>query len=122
MLFRRLRRLVASEVNAARRRWSERADADAPEPGSEPRGGRQRGARPRRPAVDEDLAKHYARLEVPYGSDLQTVRKGYRRMMKRYHPDRHSSDTEKARVANEVAAALSESYDELTRRLEGAAP
>ena len=72
--------------------------------------------------MDEELAKHYGRLEVPYGSDLETVRRGYRRMMKRYHPDRHSTDAGKARVANEVALALTESYDELTRRLEGGGP
>ena len=114
MLFSRLRRLVASEVTAARRRQAE------PGPEPEPRGRRRRArGAPRRAAVDEELARHYARLEVPYGSDLKTVRSGYRRLMKRYHPDRHSTDEDKARVANEVAAALTESYDALTSRPEG---
>jgi len=37
--------------------------------------------------------------------------------MKRYHPDRHSSDPDKVRIANEVAAALTDAYDTLEKHL-----
>jgi len=120
MLFSRLRRLVQSEVTAARRRW---ADRDGSEPEAEekaePRSGRRRAhARRAGPPKEDPMAKHYARLEVPVGSDLATVKAGYRALMKRYHPDRHSRDAEKSRVANEVAMALTESFEALSRHLE----
>ena len=68
------------------------------------------------------MARHYARLEIPEGSDLDEVRRAYRRLMRRYHPDRHSLHEAKAKVANEVAMALTESYEAITHHLEGRRP
>jgi len=68
---------------------------------------------------DPELAKHYARLEVPYGADFETVRKSYRELMKRYHPDRHATDEGKTGTATEVAAMLSVSYEALEAHLTG---
>ena len=67
-------------------------------------------------ARDPALAEYYSNLEVPYGSDLKTVRSAWRRMMKRYHPDLHSQDPERRRIANELTARLTEAY----RGIEGA--
>jgi DnaJ-domain-containing protein 1 len=61
----------------------------------------------------------YARLEVPFGSDLTTVRKAYRRLMFRYHPDRHVTDPECERLATQVSQGLTVSYSLLEKHLSG---
>lgn len=62
-------------------------------------------ARPEHP-----LAQYYANLEIPQGSDLPTARRAWKRLMKRYHPDLHSGDPERVKVANELSAKLTEAY------------
>ena len=93
-------------------------------------GGRQRQARAhasghgrRKPAtraaaVDPELAELYSNLEVPYGSDLATVRKAWKRLLRKYHPDLHSRDPEKRTIANELAQRLNGAYERLQTRLE----
>lgn len=68
---------------------------------------------------DPVLAKHYEVLEVTYGSDWDTVKVSYRRMMRRYHPDLHSSSPEKLKAATEVSTALTVAYNELEKHLLG---
>ena len=63
------------------------------------------------------IQKAYAALEVPQGSDFETVRKAYRAMMRKYHPDHHTQSAEKQRAANEVAQRLTESYKLLEKTL-----
>lgn len=78
--------------------------------------GRRAGGPTPAPARDEELARCYANLEVPYGADLETCRKAWRRLMKRYHPDRHGEDPERKRVATELTRELTRAY----RQIEGA--
>lgn len=66
---------------------------------------------------DPELARYYANLEVPYGSDLETVRQAWKRLLKKYHPDLHSRDPEKQRIANELVQGLNRAYEELLKRL-----
>jgi DnaJ-domain-containing protein 1 len=63
------------------------------------------------------VQKAYAALEVPAGSDFETVRKSYRTLMRKYHPDHHTGSPEKQRAANEVAQRLTESYKLLEKKL-----
>lgn len=74
---------------------------------------------PRRPArgQDPEMAKYYARLEVPYGSDYNAVKAAYRRLMRKYHPDLHAVSPEKHKAATEVSQALTQAYNELERLL-----
>ena len=65
------------------------------------------------------LAEYYANLEIPYGSDLATVRAAWRRMMKKYHPDLHARDPGKRRIADELTAGLTKAYNELEHVLSG---
>ncbi len=72
----------------------------------------------RRPGgPDPRLAQLYAQLECPYGSDLNTVRKHYRALMLKYHPDMHSGRPEKQRLATELTQKLTMAYNELRRIL-----
>ncbi len=65
-----------------------------------------------------ELAGYYANLEIPCGSDLETVRAAWKGMMRKYHPDLHGADPEKRRLAGELTANLTRAYQELAAALE----
>ncbi len=67
--------------------------------------------------VNHELAQHYASLETPYGSDLATVKKSWRRLVRQYHPDLHSDDPEKERVAQELTQGLNKAYEAIEKHL-----
>jgi DnaJ-domain-containing protein 1 len=76
------------------------------------------GSPPRRTAAgDEAVRKAYAALEVPAGSDLETVKRSYRRLMRKYHPDLNAGSTEKQRAATDLSQRLTEAYKTLERQL-----
>jgi len=64
-----------------------------PEPEPETRRGPDRpGTPPRRPAVPEDVVQAYKNLETPPGATMEELRASYRRMMRMYHPDKHTDN------------------------------
>jgi DnaJ-domain-containing protein 1 len=68
--------------------------------------------------VPPDVAKAYRALEVPVGSDRETVKTGYRRVMKKYHQDRFQDDEEKREIAGTVSKRLNRAYERVTEYLE----
>jgi DnaJ-domain-containing protein 1 len=84
---------------------------EAPRPGPRPQTPR------RTPSGDEAIRRAYAALEVSPGSDFETVRKAYRRLMRKYHPDLHTGSPEAQRAANDLAQKLTESYKLLEKQL-----
>jgi DnaJ-domain-containing protein 1 len=73
---------------------------------------------PRRTAAGDDaIRKAYAALEVPAGSDLETVKRSYRRLMRKYHPDLNAGSSEKQRAATDLSQRLTEAYKILERHL-----
>ena len=113
-LFRRLFEISRSRLHDHQARKSPRAKAE-----DFGRGYASSGEKPASPGPDFDpvLAEYYANLELPYGSNLETVRAAWRRMMKQYHPDRHALDEEKRRTADELTARLTRAYRELENAL-----
>ena len=97
---RRARR-VADKAQEAWEREFERAKAAG--------GG---GGRGRAPAQSE-VEGWYRTLEVPVGSDMATVRKSYRRLLAKYHPDKYAADPEKYAAATEVARKITTAYNGL---------
>jgi len=61
----------------------------------------------------------YKTLELQPGADLKTVRRGYRKMLLQYHPDKFATDPTKQKAATEVTRRLTEAYNGLTRYLGG---
>ena len=61
-------------------------------------------------AVNKELLDCYATLEIPYGSDLATVRSAWKNLLKKYHPDRHHNDPKRHDAATEIAAEITASY------------
>lgn len=62
-------------------------------------------------------AKDWKNLELAPGADAATVRKAYKRLLTLYHPDRHSGDPEKQRLATEITARLNDSYGRIMKDL-----
>ncbi len=61
----------------------------------------------------QQVAEDYAALELPPGADREAVKDAYHDLMRRYHPDRHSSKPEKGKLANELTVRIRESYERL---------
>lgn len=92
----------------ARAAAGERARAKARRGAS--RGAEQAGDPSRRVPHDPHLAQCYANLELPYGADLETVRRGWKAMLKKYHPDLHAADPERQRLATQLTQELTAAY------------
>ena len=75
------------------------------------------GYRAPRP-VDESLRQDYANLEVPFGADIDVVRTSYKRLMMKYHPDKHAGNPEKQKMALEISKKINESFERIRSRQE----
>jgi DnaJ-domain-containing protein 1 len=84
--------------------------------GARARRGEGSQARRPRPPADESLRQDYANLEVPFGADIETVKKSYKTLMMRYHPDKHAGNPEKQRVALEITKKINESFERIRAR------
>jgi DnaJ-domain-containing protein 1 len=73
---------------------------------------------PRAGGGEKSIRDYYANLEVPFGADLETVKESYRRLMRKYHPDRHSSDPEMEELATELTQELTRAYQAIESYLE----
>jgi hypothetical protein len=82
----------------------------------ETRDGTRAGA-PRPP--DESLRQDYSNLEVAFGADIEVVRASYKRLMLKYHPDKHAGDLEKQKIALEIAKKINQSFERIRDRQEG---
>jgi DnaJ-domain-containing protein 1 len=58
----------------------------------------------------DPLAKYYANLEIPVGSDRETIKTAWKTQMKKYHPDLHGSDPNKKQIAEELTRQLNQAY------------
>jgi DnaJ-class molecular chaperone len=66
--------------------------------------------------VDEALRRDYATLEVSFAAPLSEVRRSYKRLLHKYHPDRFSGDAEKQALATEVTQRLNAAFRRIERR------
>ena len=58
----------------------------------------------------DPLAKYYANLEIPVGSDQAIIKNAWKKQLKKYHPDLHCSDPEKKMTAENLTRQLNEAY------------
>ena len=99
-------RVVDEEPEKARKRREERPkERAAKRPAHEPRETAQ-------------IRRYYANLELPIGAPVDEVKAAYRRLMRRYHPDLHQGDREKAEIATRLAQELRVAYEGLLAHLE----
>jgi DnaJ-domain-containing protein 1 len=107
---------------AAARGGSSHAEPPPPRPDAhknadQSAGARSPGSSRARTPADEELRRAYAVLEVPFGSDFATVRKSYRALMRKYHPDRHAGSPEKQKSATELAQKLTQAYELIEQKI-----
>ena len=57
----------------------------------------------------------YAVLELPPGAPMEKVRENYKRLLRKYHPDRFAGRPEKQRAATEVTQAVIGAYRTIRR-------
>ena len=62
------------------------------------------------PDPQEDLKQDYKNLEVPYKSDFEDVKKSYKTLLRKYHPDHFAQDREKCKNATEITKKINESF------------
>lgn len=73
-----------------------------------------------RPSIfqNKELAKHYKTIGVAYGADAITVKKAYRQMMRKYHPDLHQ-DPKKKKAATELTMKIATAYAAIEKANKG---
>ena len=76
---------------------------------------REESTRRHAPA-DESLRQDYANLEVPFGSDIDTVRRSYKALMLKYHPDKHGGNPREQKIALEITKKINESFERIRAR------
>lgn len=119
-LTRRLRRIARAQIGDL---WShttdrdDRPEASADELNPNATDTASKDGSTDTPAVPDYVARAYRALEVPVGSDRETVKKGYRRVMKAYHQDRFDEDPERREIAGEVSQRLNAAYETVTTYL-----
>ncbi|MFQ3619772.1 MAG: J domain-containing protein [Spirochaetales bacterium] len=74
---------------------------------------------PPKPDPEEHLRQDYANLEVPFKSDFPTVKKQYKTLLRKYHPDQFAQDAEKYSHATEITKKLNESFQRIKAYREG---
>lgn len=57
----------------------------------------------------------YATLEVPHGASWEVIDKAYKKMARKYHPDRYQSDKEQE-LATKIMSGINASYEFLKKK------
>ncbi len=125
---------VRRKRDKAERNARERAFRDVQEQArrqqrSEPRasrgasgGSRASGRRrPRSPLGGKDakIARYYKVLNLPYGVGFDEVKSAFRKLVRKYHPDRHGGSPQKQKAATELTMRVTQAYNELEQHLTG---
>ncbi len=74
--------------------------------------------RPGGPSPEEQRRRWYKTLELEPGASFEEVRKAYRKLLRKYHPDRFAQNPEKYKAATEVTRNVTEAYDGLSQYLQ----
>jgi DnaJ-domain-containing protein 1 len=81
----------------------------------------ERERRRRKQASDEPqptwtrVKQYLANLELAPGATWPEVERAYKRLIERYHPDKHQTDPDRHRVAQELSDSLTSAYQALRR-------
>ncbi len=63
-----------------------------------------------KPAPPDSLKKDYKNLEVPFGSDLDIIKKSYKQLLKKHHPDKNSFNYEALKISTEKTKTINVSF------------
>ena len=68
---------------------------------------------------DDKIAGYYRVLDLPYGAEFAEVKAAYRKLMRKYHPDRHAGNPKKQKAATELTMRVTQAYNALEQHLKG---
>ena len=60
--------------------------------------------------------KYYQILELEYGADFQEIKKAYKRLLKKYHPDLFINNQTKQQTALKLTKKINEAYTYFERK------
>ncbi len=116
------RRAAERAASNARQRTATRTTVPPPTT-PPPRREEKKRAPPPRPSAplvgDKRMRELYAQLEVPYGASFEEVKKSFRRLMRKYHPDLHTGNPQKQKTATQLTMSLTQAYNEIEQHLTG---
>ena len=99
-------------ADEAFRRMKQQAASGGPRPGA------SSGGRPgRSSAADGQVVEWYRVLDLSPGADLASIKSAYRKLMRKYHPDLHTSDPRKQKAATELSMRVTNAYNGLRQHL-----
>jgi len=67
---------------------------------------------------NKDIAEYYASLEISYDSNIDQVKKAYRGLLQKFHPDKFPNDKEKNELAVKLTQELNKAYRKICEFLE----
>lgn len=79
--------------------------------------GRSRSARNPFGRKDDKLVEYYKVLDLQIGATHDEVKASYRKLMRKYHPDRHVGAPHKQKAATELTMRVTQAYNEILRHL-----
>jgi DnaJ-domain-containing protein 1 len=66
---------------------------------------------------DPKLAEYYKVLNLQIGATQDEIKTSYRKLMRKYHPDRHVGAPQKQKAATELTMRVTQAYNEIMRDL-----
>jgi DnaJ-domain-containing protein 1 len=79
--------------------------------------GSRRSARNPFGRKDAKLIEYYKVLDLQIGATHDEVKASYRKLMRKYHPDRHVGAPHKQKAATELTMRVTQAYNEILRHL-----
>jgi DnaJ-domain-containing protein 1 len=66
---------------------------------------------------DTQLVEYYKVLDLQIGATHDEIKTSYRKLMRKYHPDRHVGAPQKQKAATELTMRVTQAYNEIMRDL-----
>ena len=54
--------------------------------------------------------EYYGNFELPYGASFEEIKASYKKLLKKYHPDKFQTDETKRKIAEDVVSKLNSAY------------
>ena len=105
-LFNRIKKITKAQLNASKPKIKSMIDEDSAFSYSE--NIHSDDYNDKKPGIEE---KYLANLECQPGSSFAEIKAAYKRLIKKYHPDIHSQDPKKQKIAQTIVTQLNEAFD-----------
>ncbi len=66
----------------------------------------------------ENLRQDYANLKVPFASPFKKVEESYKKLIKKYHPDKFAGSPEKLKSATDISSRINRSFQNIEKYID----